>query len=152
MKSSFSSILLFTAALIKVLLRYSAPSRFVCPLPACFPPFWPPIAALQAAIKIKHYCMFVFNSSVLRLLHHASYYLRLVLSTQPAVQAFSPGTRVFSSRKRHPETRKERRKWGESKGAGQGTGSEKSIFSPLPLPLSFFRLSTYPKGYYFYSP
>ena len=26
------------------------------------------------------------------------------------------------------------------------------FFSPLPLPLSFFRLRTYPWGYYFYSP
>ena len=42
--------------------------------------------------------------------------------TWPAVQAVSSGARMFCSRKRHGETRKEKRKWGESKGAGRGRG------------------------------
>ena len=48
----------------------------------------------------------------------------------------------------------ERRRWGESKGAARGRGErgEKYFFLPSPSPLSFFRLRTYRKGYYFYSP
>ena len=43
----------------------------------------------------------------------------------------------------------ERRKWGESKGAGRGRGERREN---SPSPLSFFRPRTYRKGYYFYSP
>ena len=46
----------------------------------------------------------------------------------------------------------ERRRWGKSKGAGRGQGERSVFFSPLPSPLSFFRPSSYRKGYYFYSP
>ena len=50
----------------------------------------------------------------------------------------------------------ERRKWGESKGAGSGRGERREngvfFFLPFPSPLSFFRPRTYRKGYYFYSP
>ena len=42
---------------------------------------------------------------------------------------------------------------GRVKGSGEGSGREKRIFFlPSPSPLSFFRPSTYPQGYYFYSP
>ena len=48
----------------------------------------------------------------------------------------------------------ERRRWGESKGAGRGRpgGEREENFLPSPFPLSFFRPRTYRKGYYFYSP
>ena len=47
----------------------------------------------------------------------------------------------------------ERRKWGESTGAGRGRGERRENFFLLsPSPLSFFRPRTYRKGYYFYSP
>ena len=48
----------------------------------------------------------------------------------------------------------ERRRWGESKGAGRGQGERREFFFllPSPSPLSFFRPRTYRKGYYFYSP
>ena len=41
----------------------------------------------------------------------------------------------------------------KEQGRGRGEEEEKrSFFSPLPSPLSFFRPSTYSKGYCFYSP
>ena len=40
----------------------------------------------------------------------------------PAVQAFFSGAWMFFSQKRHVESRKARRKWGESKGTGKGGG------------------------------
>ena len=46
----------------------------------------------------------------------------------------------------------ERRRWGESKGAGRGRGERRENPLPSPFPLSFFRPRTYRKGYYFYSP
>ena len=42
---------------------------------------------------------------------------------------------------------------GGSQGKGGGGGEKRRVFfSPLPLPISFFRPHTYTKGYYFYSP
>ena len=50
----------------------------------------------------------------------------------------------------------ERRKWGESKGAGRGRGERREngvlFLSTPPPPFFFFRPRTYRKGYYFYSP
>ena len=46
----------------------------------------------------------------------------------------------------------ERRKWGESKGAGREKRKRRTFFLPSPSPLSSFRPCTYRKGYYFYSP
>ena len=62
---------------------------------------------------------------------------------KPVVQVPSLGTRIFLL----VETPKERRKWDESKGAGE------AFFSPPgSSAVSFFHSSTYPKGRYFYSP
>ena len=51
------------------------------------------------------------------------------------------------------EKRGENRTSQKERGRGRGERRENAIFFlPSPSPLSFFRPSTYPKGYYFYSP
>ena len=71
------------------------------------------------------------------------------------MQAFSLSTQFAreSTMLKFPE---ERRKWGESKGAGRGRGERREhgvfFFLPSPSPLSFFSPRAYRKGYYFYSP
>ena len=73
---------------------------------------------------------------------------------QPPVQAFSLSAQ-FAGESAMLKLPEDRKKWGESKGAGWGRGERREngvFFSPLPLPLSFFRPRTYRKGYYFYSP
>ena len=82
MKSSFTSILLFTAALKKYF--SSTLHHYVLlmvPSSCLFSPFWPQIATLKAAIKMWHYVCTSFK-------HFETFspctqcYLRLVLSTQ----------------------------------------------------------------------
>ena len=95
---------------------------------------------------------FYTRSKYLKIIFNLS---KKIKSTYPAVQAFPSGARVFCSQKRHVETRRERTKWGESKGEGLGAGREKRLglgLASLPLPLFFFHPNTYTKGYYFYSP
>ena len=64
--------------------------------------------------------------------------------------------RTICSRKRDVETSRREEEIGRVKGSGEGLGREKRkrriFFLPSPSPLSFFRPSSYRKGYYFYSP
>ena len=85
---------------------------------------------------------FYTRSKYLKIIFNLS---KKIKSTYPAVQAFPSGARVFCSRKRHVETRKERTKWGESKGEGLGAGREKrlglGLGFPPPPPFSSFTLT-----------
>ena len=63
--------------------------------------------------------------------------------------------RAICSPKRHVETSRREGEMGRVKGAGRGRGERREnlyFFLPTPTPLSFFRLRTYRKGSYFYSP
>ena len=77
--------------------------------------------------------------------------LRALVHHQPAVQAFSSGARKVLIAKAPCGNSRREEEMGRVKGRGRGRGDRRE-FSLLPLPLSFFRPHTYPKGYYFYSP
>ena len=65
--------------------------------------------------------------------------LRSSFPSYPYVRVLTTGSlqyEWFCSRKRHVETPEERRKWGESRGAGRGQG-ERFLSSPPPRSPSF---------------